>query len=516
MRHYLGIDVGTSSLKIGLWREDGELIAHASSAYVTRRPAPTWAEQNPLDWWKALRETIQQIIQSSGLTGRDIAGIGVDSMGWTFVPVNRAGDPLYAAMTWQDRRAVSEAAVLRTHPDAHHWVQLSANPLDEAYSTAKVQWLRTHHPDVYRNTDQLLLASAFLNRKLTGSNVCDYTQAYAFHCFDVHNLRWDETAAEAMGIDLDKLPPLAQSCSVIGEVTTSAAAELGLAAGIPVIAGGLDAAVGAFGSGVARVGLTADQGGTAFGLSIAVDRVVVEPRLIFSPHVIPDLYLLQGGTVGGGTFDWFQKQLGQAEQIAADLLGKNTYSLMTEEADQSPPGANGLLFLPYLSGERSPIWDSNARGVFCGLNYTTRRADIIRALMEGCVFAVYHNMQVAEAAGARVNEWIGIGGAANSASWCQIKADISNRPFTVMRRTNQEPGDNTLGLAIMVGYGTGHYNDLAATIEQFLPARTNYSPNPEHHACYQELFPIYRGLYEQLIPTFADLARFTTNMNRHS
>ncbi|MBN8595584.1 MAG: carbohydrate kinase [Anaerolineae bacterium] len=516
MKHYLGVDVGTSSLKAGLWREDGEFIAHASSAYETQRSAPTWAEQNPLDWWKALRESVQNILYTSGLTGQNIAGISVDSMGWTFVPVDRAGTPLYAAMTWQDRRAVTEATALRAHPDANRWVQLSANPLDEAYSTAKLRWLQIHHPDIYDQTDLLLMASAFINRKLTGQSICDYTQAYAFHCFDVHNLRWDESAAEAMEIDLAKLPPLVQSCDVIGEVTTAAATELGLAVGTPVIAGGLDAAVGAFGSGVTRAGLTADQGGTAFGLSVALDHVVVEPRLIFSPHVIPGLHLLQGGTVGGGTFDWFRQQLGYAEQVAADVTGHSPYSIMTDEADQSPPGANGLVFLPYLSGERSPIWDSNARGVFCGLNYTTKRADIIRAIMEGCVFAVYHNMLVAEESGAQVREWIGIGGAANSGSWCQLKADISNRPFTVMRRAKNEPGDNTLGLAVMAGYGTGHYPDLAKTIEQFLPRRTTYNPNPEHHALYQELFPIYRSLYERLIPTFSELTRFTSKIGQHS
>ena len=189
--------------------------------------------------------------------------------------------------------------------------------------------------------------------------------------------------------------------------------------------------MGAFGNGVARAGKTADQGGTAFGLSIAVDQVVVEPRLIFSPHVVPGLYLLQGGTVGGGTFEWFRSQLGQIEQAAADLMDSDAYSIMTAEAERSPVGANGVIFLPYMSGERSPIWNSEARGVFLGLSYGTKRSDVIRAVMEGCVFAVYHNLRVAQEAGAQIAELIGIGGAANSGSWCQLKADITNRPFSV-------------------------------------------------------------------------------------
>lgn len=509
MVYFLGIDVGTSSLKTGLWREDGELAAQASQAYATVRAFPSWAEQNPLDWWKALTYTIRQVLSESGVRPLEIAALGVDSMGWTFVPVDKYGEPLYSALTWQDRRATDEAAALQAHPAADQLVQLSANSLDEAYTTAKICWLRQHQPEVYHQTDQLLIASSFLVRRLTGVNSCDYTQAYAFHCFDQRSLCWDEAAAATLGIDLAKLPPLSQSCAVVGEVTSHAARELELAAGTPVIAGGLDAAVGAFGNGVTRVGQTADQGGTAFGLSIAVDQVVVEPRLIFSPHVVPGLYLLQGGTVGGGTFEWFRQQLGQVEQMAAEVTGESVFSLMTAEADRAPAGANGLIFLPYMSGERSPIWDSEARGVFVGLNFGTVRAEIIRALMEGCALAVYHNMQVAEEAGAHVAEWIGIGGGANSASWCQLKADITNRTFTVNRRANGEPGDNTLGLAVMAGYSIGRYRDLGQTIEQFLPERQVYEPNLLDHAVYQGLYSIYLSAYESLKPTFAALAAFS-------
>lgn len=507
--YFLGIDVGTSSLKTGLWREDGQLAAHASQPYPTIRHAAEWAEQDPLDWWRALRDTVQRVLAASGVDASAIAGIGIDSTGWTFVPVDKAGEPLFAALTWQDRRATEQAAALRDHPQADWMVQLAANPLDEAYATAKIQWLRAHHPDIYRETDQFLISSGFLIRKLTDRNSCDYSQAYALHCFDVRRGVWNEQAADYLAIDLAKLPPLFASCAVVGEVTTTAAAELGLVAGIPVIAGGLDAAVGAFGNGVTRAGATADQGGTAFGLSIAVNQVIVEPRLIFSPHVVPGLYLLQGGTVGGGTFEWFRSQLGQPEQLAADLVGGDAYSIMTAEAERSPVGANGVLFLPYMSGERSPIWDSAARGVFLGLNYSTRRSDLIRALMEGCVFAVYHNMQVAREAGAEVQEWIGIGGAANSPSWCQLKADITGRPFTVNRRATGELGDNTLGLAVMSGYGSGHYSDLAATIEQFLPQRHTYQPDPERHAAYAELFSIFLQTYAGLRPAFAALAAFS-------
>ena len=202
--YFLGIDVGTSSLKTGLWREDGQLAARASQSYPTVRRAAEWAEQDPRDWWKALCDTVRQVVHSAGVSATEIAGIGVDSTGWTFVPVDKAGEPLFSALTWQDRRATAEAAALRAHPQADWLVQLSANSLDEAYATAKIQWLCTHHPDINAQVDQFLISSGFLIRKLTGLNSCDYSQAYAFHCFDVRNGCWDEKAADILGIDLAK------------------------------------------------------------------------------------------------------------------------------------------------------------------------------------------------------------------------------------------------------------------------------------------------------------------------
>jgi xylulokinase len=506
MPFFLGIDVGTSSLKTGLWRSDGHLAARASRSYPTHRPSAVRAEQNPLDWWQALCETVRQVLAEGGARADEIAGIGIDSTGWTFVPVDKAGQPLYPAMLWQDRRAVKEAAWLRALPKAEQLVHLSANRLDEGYATPKVLWLRAHHPELYTQIDQILFSSGYLVRKLTSVSICDYSQANGLHCFDMHHLRWDEQACEWLGVERDKLPPVVDSCRVIGEVTREAAGQIGLKPGTPVIAGGLDAAVAALGNGVARAGMTADQGGTAFGMSVAVDRVVIEPRLIFSAHVVPGLYLLQGGTVGGGSLDWLRRQLQPNGQVADASDLDRDFSKLTAEAAQSAAGAGGVLFLPYMSGERSPLWDSEARGVFLGMSYETTRGDLIRALMEGCVFAVRHNMQIAEEAGAPIVECYGSGGTARSADWCQLKADVTGRPLTICAGENGEPGDNTLGLAVMVGVATGHYRDLADTMAQFLPRRRTLEPNPHHQSVYDALYPIFRRAYEDLRPAFAALS----------
>jgi xylulokinase len=487
--YFLGIDIGTSSTKVGLWRADGTLITRASASYTLQRPHPTWADIPAADWWQATCETVQQVTREVDAT--EIGGVGVDGLGWALVPVDDRGQPLANAMIWLDRRAEAQAARLRALPQAAALVDLVANPLDAAYITPKLLWLKENAPDVYERTHKFLTSSGYIVQQLTGQFTCDYTQAYGYHCFDIRREQWDAQAANWLGLSLDQFPTLHAPTDIVGAVTPAAAAATGLRAGTPVIAGALDAAAGAFGSGVARPGQTSDQGGTAFGLSNCTDHVLVEPRLIFSHHVVPGTYLLQGGTVGGGVLNWFRSE-----------FGDESFESLSEQAARSAVGANGVIFLPYMSGERSPLWNSSARGVFFGLSYNTRRHDVVRSIMEGCALAVYHNMQVAQESGAHIDEWIGIGGASSSAVWCQIKADITDRPFIISRQPDGTRGDNTLALALMVAYAVGAVDNLADQIDAVLSERRQYTPDKERHAQYQQIFDFYLHLAHKLEPDF--------------
>jgi xylulokinase len=272
----------------------------------------------------------------------------------------------------------------------------------------------------------------------------------------------------------------------------------GLRAGIPVIAGCLDAASGALGAGVTRVGQTNEQGGQAGGVAISLDHVMVEPQLIFSPHVLPNQYLLQAGTVGGGSLGWFRDTFG--------LDTENVFELFSHQAEQAPPGSHGLIFIPYMAGERTPLWNSHARGVFFGLSYNTTRGDMLRAIMEGCAFAVYDNLQIAEGKGATVMEYLGSGGATQSAVWCQIKADVYNKPFVVARREDGGEGGHSLGLYTLTAYAAGMCEDVGAYVEHLLPNRQVFEPSAERHALYEDLFGIYRRVSRQLLDDFDRLA----------
>lgn len=487
-------------MKTAVWDSRGTPVAEATAAYDLERPDALRAQIDPERWWDALCGTVAEVLGASGVPARDVAAVAVDGIGWTLVPVDGAFRPLAPAMTWLDRRAEREAAELRAGPDAARLVDLVANPLDAAYITPKLAWLRTHEPAVFDATRWFLTASGFLTARLTGEATCDFTQAYGFHCFDIRRERWDEPAAATLGIPFDRLPPLREAGEIAGGVGEGAAARTGLAPGTPVLVGGLDAAVGALGGGVTRPGQTQDQGGQAGGMGMSVTEVVVEPRLIFSHHVLRGQYLLQSGTVGGGALGWFRQVLGRPDA---------TFESLSAEAATAAAGSGGLVFLPYLAGERTPIWSTSARGVFLGLSYATTRAEMLRSIMEGCAFAVLDNLRVAEATGVRVSEWLATGGAARSPLWNQIKADVTGRPLVVARRVDGGEGGHGLGLFALAAEAVGLGGSAAETVERLLPQRTTFEPDPARHARYQELFEVYHDVSRGLLPQFDRLATLT-------
>jgi xylulokinase len=245
-------------------------------------------------------------------------------------------------------------------------------------------------------------------------------------------------------------------------------------------------------------------------MGMSVDRVLVEPRLIFSHHVLPGQFLLQSGTVGGGSLAWFRDTLGQVESSAASLTGLSPFELFSMEVARCRPGAGGLIFVPYMAGERSPIWSTVARGVFFGLSYATTRADMLRAIMEGCAYAVYDNLKVAEAMGVTVAEWLGSGGATRSAEWCQVKADVTGKPFVVARLASGREGGHALGLFALASQAAGLCDSAGACVESLLTQRQVFYPSAERHALYEELFGVYMSVSRKLMEDFDRLAAITS------
>ena len=302
---------------------------------------------------------------------------------------------------------------------------------------------------------------------------------------------WDPDMCKSMGIPLDFLPDIVPCHQIIGTVSEKAAALTGLLPGIPVVAGGLDAACGTLGAGVIHPGETQEQGGQAGGMSICLDTYRADPRLILGYHVIPGHWLLQGGTTGGGgAMRWLEKEFADYERHLAAETGKSSLQQFNELAAPIPPGSDGLIFLPYMAGERSPIWDADAKGVFYGLDYHKTKGHMIRSLMEGVAFSLQHNLDTAALAGATADHLLAVGGSANSQLWTQIKSDITGKPISVPLADNA----TTLGAALLAGVGVGMYDSFHQAVTETVRITRCHRPNPENHKHYRKYYRTYLEL----------------------
>ena len=321
--------------------------------------------------------------------------------------------------------------------------------------------------------------------RLTGVFSQDKSQGYGWHCFDMKRCRWDREMCRQLGIDPALLPELYDCHAVVGRVTGEAAGQTGLLKGTPVVAGGLDAACGTLGAGVLQAGETQEQGGQAGGMSICLEEAKADKRLILSCHVAPGKWLLQGGTVGGGgVMRWLHREMGEAFSMRE----------LDDMAAVIPPGSEGLIFLPYMTGERSPIWDENAKGVLFGLDFSKTKAHIVRACLEGVAFSLRHNLDTAESLGVETGTLKAMGGAANSSLWTQMKADVTGKRIEVPASDTA----TTLGAALLAGVGVGLYRDFEEAVGRTVAIQRVYLPQKEHAAAYSKAYQTYLKMYPAL------------------
>ncbi len=494
----LGIDIGTSACKVAIFDLQGKVISQATKEYKVYYPLPGYVEQNPNEWWESVCAAIKETITYAKIDANQIAGIGIDGQSWSAIPVDKSGNVLHNTPIWMDTRASDICIETVNRVGFDRIFDLSGNSFEPTYSTPKILWFKQNMPELYNSTYKFLQSNSFIAFKLTGEITQDISQGYGIHSFNMKTGKWDDDFCEELGFDREKLPDIYQCHHVIGEVTSRAADQTGLAIGTPVVAGGLDACCGTLGAGVITVGQTQEQGGQAGGMSICVDSAIAHPKLILGFHVVPDLWLLQGGTVGGGgAIKWFKQELGAFEEAFALARDVSAFKIMDDEAKEIPAGSEGLIFLPYMAGERSPIWDKNAKGVFFGLGYNKTRAHMIRAVMEGCAFALEHNLKTAEETGVKIDELVAMGGAANSRLWTQMKADITGKTIKVPTSDTA----TTLGAAILAGVGTGLYKNFNEAVKETIVITRTHEPNMKVHKEYMRSYEIYLELYDKLKDT---------------
>ena len=479
-KYLLGIDVGTSAVKAAVFDFEGNLIKDTLCSYDTYYPAPHYAEQNPEDWWNAVCSAVKEI--TSEINASDIAVVGTDGQGWAAVAADEKGNPLCRTPIWTDTRSTAECEYLKTVRSENEWFDLSKNPIQPGYSLPKLIWYKRNAPEVFSGARYILQSNSFIGMRLTGNASQDVSQGYAYHFFDMKSGSWDESLMKELGIPSHLLPQPVKCSEIIGRVTGEAASLTGLREGTPVTAGGLDAACAALGVGAVKPGMTQEQSGQAGGMSICTDSCESDPKLIMGFHTVPGLWLVQGG--GAGALRW----------LRSNICPELTYAQMDELASTVNPGSDGLVFLPYLAGERSPLWNPDAKGVFYGMTFAHTRAHIIRSVMEGVAFSLRHNLETAEKAGAGVNVMRSAGGSSVSSLWTQIKSDVTGKIIEV-------PVDNSatvFGAAILAGTGAGVFESEASAAEKTVKTGRVHKPDSETAGIYNAVYGTYIELYRRL------------------
>jgi xylulokinase len=511
----LAHDLGTSGNKVTLFSLDGKMGASCLYEYPTRYPKQNWVEQDPDDFWKAVCLSTRQLFDRTRLSGSDVAAVCFSGQMMGCLLVDAGGRPLRPMIIWADTRAGVQEAEMERKLGMDYVYRTTGHRISASYSAAKLLWVRDNEEDVYRRTHRMLHAKDYIIYKLTGKFVTDYSDASGTNLFDLVKKTWDKNILDALDISPDLLPEARPSTDNAGGVTPEAARETGLLEGTPVIIGGGDGSCACVGAGVVSEGSAYNVLGSSSWISLASSAPVYDPekRTFTWIHLDPALYTPCGTMQAAGySYNWYKNTLCGGEIAEAAKKGENPYRLIDESVSASPPGAGGLLYLPYLLGERSPRWNHEARGAFVGLSITSAKGDISRAVLEGVGFNLRIILQILEqgAAGGGIDRIIMIGGGAKGAAWLQILADLWQKPLAVPAYTEEA---TSLGAAVCGGVGIGAFRDFSV-IHQFNPPVKTITPNRELAPLYEELFGVFNQTYDSLLDVYHRLAEFTRRTSK--
>ena len=502
MDSLLGIDIGTTNVKATLFDLAFNQLAQSAQEYPTHFPRAGWAEQDSLDWWRATVSTIRDILKTAGSDGERIQGICVSSQAPAMLPLDASGRPLRRALIWMDRRSEPQCEQLRKSPGQDSVSRVTGNRVDPYFALPKMLWFMREEPALYEQTWQFLQVNGFVNYRLTGLPSCDRVHASLTGLYDVKKQAWSLELARGLGLDLGRMPPICDVTQVIGQVSAQAARETGLKQGIPVVAGNVDASSAALEAGVVGQGEAAEMTGTSSCFMLGCDEWPGSSNLVSIHHAVKGHELLIGPISStGACLKWYRDQFGACAGDDKAAFDQNPYAYMDALAEASGPSGK-LIFLPYMAGERTPLWDIHARGAFFGLAHSTTRGQMIRAMLEGAAFALRHTVDEAEQSGQQVTSISAVGGGSVSRVWLQIKADILDRPV----KTLSHASSGAFGNALLAGHGVGLIRDIREAVAQRIRVRETFHPREKEAARYRALYQVFRNLYTHTRADFADLA----------
>ena len=498
-------DLGTTGDKATLFSDEGRLIASFFIAYLTYYPKTGWAEQDPADYWEAFCKTTKALISETGIKPSDIAVVSFSGQMMAALPVDRDGNALRNSIIWADLRATKQAGEIAGNIGEDNVYRLTGHRLSASYSASKIMWIKDNEPEIYKNTAKFVHAKDYVVSRLTGRIFSDYSDASGTNLLDIRSLEWSGELIAASGIDKNKLPDLIESTDVAGKLTRSAASQCGLAEGTPVVIGAGDGPCATCGAGVVKSGEAYIYLGTSTWMGLATEKPLIDPmkRTSTFSHFHKGLYMPAGTMqAGGGSLKWFRDVLGGSETFSADISGLDAYDLLAKQAAKVPCGSEGLVFLPYLMGERSPLWNPDARGCFVGLSMIHTKGHLVRSVLEGVAFNMKIIKEAFEEQGVDCRTIRIIGGGARSSFWRTIFADILEKPVS---RLNFIDEATSVGAAIAGGVGVGIFSSIQDA-DRFIRIEEEAVPDEGNFPVYRKYYDIFKKTYEQLKGIFKMLS----------
>ena len=499
-KHYLGIDVGTTAIKALVVDVAGAVVGEADAPLEASVPRAGWAEQNPHDWWQGTVNAVRGACAQAGV--REFESIGLSGQMHSSVLLDEADRVLRPAILWNDVRTTAQCQSIVDTIGKPGLRRLVGNPALEGFTAPKLLWMREEEPQVFERARTLLLPKDFVRLVMTGEKATEPSDAAGTLLFDVRNGHWSEEIVAALELDREMLPPVRASASVTGALTASAAEELCLRQGIPVVGGGADNAAAAVGSGVVNQGEVQASIGTSGTMLAPTERPRVDPgmRLHLFNHAVEGMWYQMGVVLSAGAaLAWFRRATSGPKGTPP------SYDELIAESAHISPGADGLTFLPYLTGERTPHADANARGVFAGMHAGHSRGHLVRAVLEGVAFALRDSLELMRSLKVDAGEVVAVGGGARSATWRQILADVFGVPVVTVSPSGGAP----YGAAVLAAVGSGEFATVEEVCRAWLRPLDWIEPNPGDISTYEGAYERYRRLYLRLKGHFAEQAEYS-------
>ena len=502
----LGIDIGTSGTKTIAIDTTGAILASSSAEYPCSHPKPGWSEQDPELWWDATCKTVRGVLAQAGLHPADVVGVGLSGQMHGSVFLDANGKVVRPALLWNDQRTAAECIEIEQRAGGREaLIRLVANPALTGFTAPKILWLRNHEPAAFAQVQQILLPKDYIRYRLTGTYATEVSDASGTLLLDVANRRWSQELLTKLDLDPKLLPACYESYEVSGEVSSLGSSATGLAVGTAVVGGGGDQPAGAVGNGIVRGGAVSATMGTSGVVFAHTEEPGFDPlgRLQRGCHAVPGAWHVMGVVLAaGGSFQWFRNELGQAEVEAAKVQGVDPYFLLTNEAASAPSGSEGLFFLPYLTGERTPHFDPDAKGAWVGLTVRHGRSHLIRSVLEGATYAMRDSLELIREMGVNISEIRLSGGGARNPLWRQIQADIYGHEVVTV---NASEGP-AFGVALLAQVGTGGFSSVPEACDATIKVVERTNLDPKSKATYDKSYPTYRQIYTDLRGTFKTIS----------